>query len=246
LTVKDGDRRAMPRYPVRESDPSRIAEGGVAAVDRALAVLTAFRAEDRGLTLRDLSDRVDLVPSTVLRLLASLIHAGFVLRHADARYTLGPAAAQLHRVYAASFSLQDVVLPVLRDLVDQTLESASFHVRQGDQRLLLYRVNSPQPLSDQSRAGDLLPLDKGTGGHVLQAFSGAPGTHYEQIRQDGYMSLPVSDRSRDLAGISAPVFYPGGELAGALTLTMPAQRFRKSHIPVLRRAAKTLTAALGG
>lgn len=216
------------------------------AVDRALALLMAFQADDAGLTLSDLSERVGLVPSTVLRLLASLMHAGFVLRGADARYTLGPAAAQLHRVYAASFSLEDAVMPTLRALVEQTRESASFHVRQGTQRLLLYRVNSPQPLSDQSRAGDLLPLDQGTGGHVLQAFSGAAGELHDRIRQDGYMSLPVSDRSPDLAGISAPVFYPGGQLAGALTLTMPAQRYLASHIPVLRRAAQSLTAALGG
>lgn len=236
----------MPRYPVRQPDPSQIAEGGVTAVDRALTVLTAFQLDDAGLTLRELSDRVGLVPSTVLRLLASLMHAGFVQRDADARYTLGPATAQLHRVYAANFSLQNVVLPTLRTLVQTTRESASFHVRQGKQRLLLYRVNSPQPLSDQSRAGDLLPLDKGTGGHVLQAFSGASGPQYDRIRQDGYMSLPISDRSADLAGVSAPVFYPGGELVGALTLTMPAQRFDPAHIQTLRRAAQALTHALGG
>ncbi|MCD0503234.1 IclR family transcriptional regulator [Bordetella petrii] len=236
----------MPRYPVRPADPTLVSEGGVAAVDRAMAVLAAFRADDAGLALRDISERVGLVPSTVLRLLASLMHAGLVQRRPDSRYALGPAVAHLHRVYAASFSLQDVVLPALRDLVERTQESASFHVRQGEQRLLLYRVNSPQPLSDQSRAGDLLPLDRGTGGHVLQAYTGARGARYERIRKDGYMSLPASDRAPDLAGISAPVFHAGGELAGALTLTMPAHRFRKAHVPVLRRAAQALTEALGG
>ncbi|MVW70684.1 IclR family transcriptional regulator [Bordetella sp. 15P40C-2] len=236
----------MARYPVRQPDPAQVADGGVTAVDRALAVLMAFREDDAGVTLRELSERVSLVPSTVLRLLASLIHAGFVQRDAEARYRLGPSAAHLNRVYAASFRLQDIVLPVLQTLVAQTRESASFHVRQGEQRLLLYRVNSPEPLSDQSRAGDLLPLDQGSGGHVLQAFSGATGDIYDRIRAEGYMSMPVSDRSADLAGISAPVFYPDRQLAGALTLTMPAHRFRKTHVPVLRRAAKSLTAALGG
>jgi DNA-binding IclR family transcriptional regulator len=33
-----------------------------------------------------------------------------------------------------------------------TAESASFHVRQGDQRLCLYRVDSPQPVRDSTRA----------------------------------------------------------------------------------------------
>ncbi len=235
----------MPRYPVRTPDATQVAEGGVAAVDRALAVLTAFRESDSGLTLSELAERVQLVPSTVLRLLASLAHAGFVQRRADGRYALGPAAAQLHRVYAASFNLQELVMPALHALVQVTRESASFHVRQGDHRLVLYRVNSPQPLSDQSRAGDLLPLERGSGGHVLLAFGGEPGAFYDRIRAAGYMASPVSDRSAELAGISAPVFDGQHTLSGALTLTMPAQRYREEHIAKLRAAADRLSKALG-
>lgn len=235
----------MPRYPVRPADHAQSAEGGVTAVDRALTLLTAFRVTDQTLSLSELSERASLVPSTVLRLLASLMHFGFVLRRPDGRYALGPAAARLNRVYAASFNLQDAVLPALQELVGQTQESASFHVRQGAHRLVLYRVSSPQPLSDQSHAGDLLPLDRGTGGHVLMAFCDTPGEFYEALRQRGYMASPVSDRSPELAGISAPVFDAQGMLAGALTLTMPVHRYKDAHIPVLREAAARLSAALG-
>lgn len=51
----------------------------------------------------------------------------------------------------------------------------AFHVRQGDQRLVLFRVDSPQGLRDHVRAGDLLPLDRGAGGLVLMAYGGAKG-----------------------------------------------------------------------
>jgi len=148
-------------------------------------------------------------------------------------------------VYTSTFNLEDTVIPILRTLVSQTRESASFHIRQGEQRVVLLRVNSPQPLSDQSRAGDLLPLDKGTGGHILRAFSGAVGPHYDAIRHDGYMSQPISDRAPELAGISAPVFYANDALAGALTLTMPAQRFDPAYIDIVCRAAQTLNKSLG-
>jgi len=236
----------MSRYPVRSLHADQIAAGGVAAVDRALVLLTAFRDSDQGLTLATLAERVQLVPSTVLRLLASLLHAGFVQKRGDGSYALGPAVAGLYRVYRASFHLQEVVLPALQTLVARTQESASFHVRQGEYRLVLYRVNSPLPLTDQTQMGDLLPLARGASGHVLLAFSGEPGAFYDKIRQAGYVALPVSDRSADLSGISAPVFDAQAALRGSITLTMPVQRYRAQHIALVCETAQCVTQALGG
>lgn len=236
----------MARYPVRPADAAFTAEGGVAAVDRALTLLAAFREDDKALSLSELSNRTGMVRSTTLRLLASLGHFGFVQKTPDGGYALGPAVARLHRVYSASFSLDALVPPALRRLVDRTHESASFHVQQGSQRLVLYRVNSPQSLSDQSRVGDLFPLDRGTGGHVLRAYAGAQGERYDRIRAEGLCAMPVSDRSPDLAGISAPVFDARQELVGAVTLTMPAQRYDAAHCDAVRETARTLTLQLGG
>ena len=236
----------MPRYPTRPSIAAHTAEGGVTAVDRALTVLISFRETDQHLSLGDLSERTQLVPSTVLRLLASLIHFDLVHRRNDGRYSLGPTVAKLNHVYAQSFNMQEIVLPALHRLVEEVQESASFHVQQGKNRLVLYRVNSSQPLSDQSRAGDLLPLDRGSGGHVLLAFSGKAGRNYDKIRQQGYVASPISDRSPELAGISAPVFNASGELAGALTLTIPVHRYKPEYVPTLREAARRLTREMGG
>jgi DNA-binding IclR family transcriptional regulator len=92
--------------------------------------------------------------------------------------------------------------------------------------------------------GDLVPLTRGTGGRVLMAFSGAKGAMYERIRQDGYVAL-IGDRSPELAGISAPVFKAQGELVAAVTLTMPANRFRQEHIEPTRQAARAISGKLG-
>jgi DNA-binding IclR family transcriptional regulator len=169
-----------------------------------------------------------------------------VQRTPDGGYVVGPSAVRLHKIYTSSFSLDALVPEALRELVERTHESASFHVQQGDHRLVLYRVNSPQPLSDQSRAGDLLPLDRGTGGHVLKAFSGAAGALYDRIRAEGMSAMAISDRSPDLAGISAPVFDAHDRLVGAVTLTMPAQRYDAAHQTALRETARWLTQRLGG
>lgn len=243
----------MPRKSSIESASDRdAAPGGAAAVDRALSLLRAFRAGDEALPLAVLAERTQLYKSTALRLIASLEHAGFLLRREDGRYALGSEIARLHGLYAAAFSLETVVMPVLRELTAITGESAAWHVRQpqgtGWVRLCLYRVDSPQVLRDHVRAGDLLPTDRGVGARVLIAFGPEPRpaespedrTLYERIRADGYCAM-VGDRSPELAGISAPAFHADGTLAGAVTLTMPAHRYAPASIAAVRNAAAKLS-----
>ncbi|KAF1042805.1 IclR family transcriptional regulator [Xylophilus sp.] len=233
------------------------APGGAAAVDRALSLLAAFRPGDRALPLAELAGRARLYKSTALRLLASLEHGAFVVRQDDGRYALGPAIARLHGIYAAASSLEDTVMPVLRALVERTGESAAFHVRRdqpggGWVRLCLLRVDSPQLLRDHVRAGDLLPADRGAGARVLQAFGpqtdSAPPQDAEllaQVRAQGWCAL-IGDRTPELAGISAPVLRSDGSLAGALTLTMPTQRYAEEPIAAVVEAARSLGPLLRG
>lgn len=231
---------------------SHAAPGGAAAVDRALTLLAAFRQGDVSLSLAELAGRTQLYKSTALRLLASLEHARLVQRLEDGSYGLGSEVARLNAVYAASFSLDRIVLPALRALVAATRESAAYHVVQGDARLCLYRVDSPQPVRDHIKAGDVLPINRGTGGRVLMAFGAQrPGAGagaltakdknlYARIREQGYFSA-MGDRLAGVAGISAPVFKADGSLAAALTLTMPAERYDERHVRKVLEAARKLS-----
>lgn len=236
----------MPRKSSHASvADEQAAPGGAAAVDRAISLLAAFQPGDKSLTVTELAQRTRLYNSTVLRLLASLAHGRLLQRTPGGQWALGPEVARLATLYAASFSLEDVVLPEMRALVARTQESVAFHVRQGEQRLVLFRVDSPQLLRDHVQAGDLLPLDRGAGGRVLMACAGARGRLYDQVRRDGHV-LITGDRVPGLAGISAPVWRAGGELVGALTLTAPEARLQPGFVDELRASAARLTAALGG
>jgi DNA-binding IclR family transcriptional regulator len=180
-----------------------------------------------------------LYKSTTLRLLASLVHARLLQRRDDGRYTLGVEVARLNGVFQRQFSLADVVLPVLRQLVTTTGESAAYHVLQGQpphaSRLCLYRVDSPHPVRDHIQAGDVLPADRGAGALVLMAFTPHASSDdgiFElrndpvsvRIRAAGYF-CGVGQRLPDVAGVSAPVFGADGRIAGALTLSLPAHRY---------------------
>jgi DNA-binding IclR family transcriptional regulator len=165
----------MPRKSATPSLSERdAAPGGVAAVDRAMSLLSVFRAGEEPLTLAQLAERSSLHKSTVLRLLASLAHAMLVERLPDGRYALGRGIVRLNHVHQASSSLERVVMPALRELVQATGESAALHAQWGSgataQRISLFRVDSPQPIRDHYKVGDILPMNGGTGARVLIAF----------------------------------------------------------------------------
>lgn len=248
----------MPRKAQNQSlaDESS-APGGAAAVDRAITLLAAFRTGDAALSLAELADRTRLYKSTVLRLLASLEHGRLVERLANGHYALGTEVARLHAIYAANFSLDRLVLPVLKELVQKTGESAAYHVRRGQPpnqtRLCLYRVDSPHPVRDHIQAGDVLPLNSGTGGRVLSAFglgddqqepSQQDRVLYARIREQGFYAS-VGDRLAEVAGISAPVANASGVVVAALTLTMPSHRYEERYVKDVLAAARQLGAALG-
>jgi DNA-binding IclR family transcriptional regulator len=196
---------------------------GVAALDRAFAILFAFRPDDDGLSLAELAARTGLYKSTILRLIASLAHHGMLSRSDDGRYYVGPAALRLGALYQRGLRLADVVLPLMRALRDASGESVSFYVRQKDLRVCLHRVDSIHAIRDHVREGDVLPMDMGSGARVLAAFSGAVGEPFKRIRRDGYY-MSVGERDAETAGISTPVFSAAQPLAGTLTLAGPRSR----------------------
>jgi len=83
------------------SEAQTQAQTGVAAVDRAFLILSAFREDDPALSLAVLARRTGLYKSTILRLMQSLMRAGFVTRLPDGNYVVGGEPARLARLQTA-------------------------------------------------------------------------------------------------------------------------------------------------
>jgi DNA-binding IclR family transcriptional regulator len=208
-------------------------DGGVAALERALTVLRVLESSDAPITLAELSRTTGLYKSTILRLMTSLERNGYAMKLQDGRYDLGVIAFRLGIAYERKNRLRASVAPVLRRLVAQGTESASFHIRQdAAQRLCLLREDSHHSTLDRVTAGDVFPLHSGAAGHVLLAFAGATGKRYDDIRAFGW-TLSLGERDPACAGVAAPVFGPEGIL-GALSLSGPRERFREKEIRKMR------------
>jgi DNA-binding IclR family transcriptional regulator len=230
----------------RQASPDG-ATDGVAAVERALAIVDAVAQRTDPITLADLSRATGFYKSTLLRLIATLERASLVVRRPDGRYALGPYAHTLGRAYEATYRLTESILPLLQDLVDKGTESASFHVYQdADSRICLLRVDSHHSTLDRIRVGDLLPLSKGAAGRLITAYV----VKHEAPQDAGLMLLSMGERDPNCAAVASPVFGPDDELSGAISLSGPKERFTPAAIKKMSRlvqeAARTATQALGG
>src|SRR4051812_35607849 len=115
--MRAGQWRISMTVPVRRKHADR--ESGVAAVDRALALLDAVAGAQAAVSLHELALRTGLYKSTILRLLDSLLRHECVVRLPDGSYAPGPALLLWGSSYLKSVRVETHVTPVLASLVQQ-------------------------------------------------------------------------------------------------------------------------------
>lgn len=235
---------------MKQTKPARApVANSVTAVERALEILGSFKVSQPVLRLSDVADRTGLHKTTALRLIRTLESAGYLVRRDDGRYRLGPSAARLGARYNATFDSDLTLLPALQELSQTSGESASVFVREGDVRICIARVEGPSPIRHAQRIGRALPLDQGSPGKVLLAFSGERGEEFDRIRAEGY-SISIGERHPEISSISVPIYGVNRLLFGALSLSGPTSRLSKKSLLALKLevlgVAADLSISLGG
>lgn len=242
VSTKRGIRSAAKPGTAEQADA-----GGVAAVERALTVLEALLDAGKEVTLAELAARTGFYKSTILRLIVSLEAFGYIRKLDSGGYHLGAKVFELGNAYQKSFRLEAHVLPILREIVAETTESASFYIRNRNQRMVLFRLDSEHHgILDNVRVGDRLPLDRGAGGHVLTNFADG----FRVARPNEFVVATFGERQPDTAAVASPVFGAGGRLVGAIGVSGPRSRFTPTATKRIERVmldkAAMLSARLGG
>lgn len=221
----------------------------VDAVERALSMLDAFDENATRLSLSEVAKRTGLYPSTALRLAGSLEHWGYLRRDTDGYFRLGPTLLRLGTIYQDSFELGQVVRPALARLSTESGETAAFYVREGDDRVCLFRQHSQQAMRHHIDEGVRLPLDRGAGAHVLRAYTTADLPSSTEVVDTGYR-VSFGERDRETAAVAVPVFGAGTSFLGALTLSGSLVRITpevaESFVALLRDVAASLHGELDG
>jgi DNA-binding IclR family transcriptional regulator len=211
-------------------DPVVSPLSGVGVLDKAMAIIE--RLEEGPCFLADLASGTRLPRATAHRLAVALETHGLVSRDPGGRFVLGQRLVGLGRAAGqGQRSLADAATPALAVLRDRTGESTQLYVPSGTQRVCVVSLESPHSLRTIVPIGAVLPMDRGSAGHVLQATP--------QAEKRGWVQS-VEERERGVASVSAPV-RQDGVIIGAVSVSGPIER--TSRQPGRRYAEAVVAAA---
>ena len=243
--------------------------GEVRAVARALDLLLELGEWDRPATLAELARRVDLHPSTALRLLDTLRTRGFVHQSPSRGYVLGGQNFELGNAYLRNVSVWSQANQLAVELADAAGETASVGVMDAGRILYIAIARGQQDMGIASAPGTRHPAYCTSLGKAILAD--LPGEQVLDIlRTDPPVRLTpstlvkISDVQRDLAltrrrgfsidneertpgvvCIGAAVRDHKGDPVGAISVSGPAYRMRARGLDEVGRIViKTASAYL--
>lgn len=236
---------------------------------RALAVLRLLAGSPNELSGTTIANTLQLSSGTAHRLIRALIADGLVARNpASDGYYLGSGAVLLGQAAQRGFGI-DKALPTLERLNAETDESVNLSIRQGDESVVMMRVQSTLPLRFEQHTGARFPLYSTASGKAVLAFSPdadryldslpaklAKVTPYSlhtradlaeqlaEIRERGY-SIDEQENIEGVRCVGAPVLGPEQHAQAALVIQAPTVRMPKSRVHALGkqviRAAKEIS-----
>jgi IclR family KDG regulon transcriptional repressor len=244
------------------------------SLHRAIAILDCFRDVQPELGVREIARQLELHPSTVGRMLATMTSLGILTQDKEShRYRMGSKVLRWSAVYTGSVDLRSEARPYIEELHSQTEETVSLDIPDGDARICVERIESPHRLRWVARIGERMPYFASASGKTLLSFMPpaqqdkllssmrmeklTPKTtadlktlrhELEIIKQRGY-AVSEGERVEGVCCVAAPVFDTTGKAVGAITISGPSTRFSQSKIrqyaQLLIRATARLSRTMG-
>ncbi|MDQ4060548.1 MAG: IclR family transcriptional regulator, partial [Pseudomonadota bacterium] len=247
----------------------------VQALAKGLRILEAFSADRREMTLSEIAAATGLDPGTTFRMLNTLVKLGYVARvPGTRRFMLSLKVLDLGFHAIARTDLREIIRPILRSLVGEISEAASFGVLDGADILYIERVRAGLArLGVDIRIGTTIPASVSAIGHSVLAFlpegevdrvlAAAPRrptlpearvarneilAALDEVRRQGY-ALRDSFLGNGLRVLAMPVLDADGYPVGAISITAPAVRcpaeeFHALALGPVRAAAQSIARAL--
>lgn len=232
------------------------ARGGRGVLDGAFAILDALEHAHAGLGLTDLARASGLAKTSAHRLAEQLVVLGAVQRVAQ-RYYIGARMGRLGRRWQPDPLLRQAGQAAVRDLAMQSRAIASLRILHDDALRVICttvpcgRAYMPTPIDRKSTAQTatgrvLYAADRGT--DVARLPDCWTPREWRHLRESiGELHATVIDHQEAFPGIccaSAPVWWPNGTCAGALTALVQSTKCPPSLADLVSRTARRIGAAL--
>src|SRR5690242_10803314 len=142
----------------------------IQSVDRAIRVLSALQGARR-LSLSELSERLELAPSTTHGIVRSLVEHGMVVQErGSSRYQLGPAVLRLGNVYLDTLELRSKAIPWAEDLARRTGLAVRTGVLLIDDVVIIHHEPRPDGTRQMPEVGIVIPAHASALGKAMLAF----------------------------------------------------------------------------
>jgi len=261
-----------------QTGESRDSEAGagdrdfVASLEKGLAVIQAFDATRPRLTLTDVSKLTGITRAAARRYLRTLTRLGYA--EFDGRYfSLSPRILRLGYAYLSSASVPARLQPFLEKISQDTGESSSAAMFDGDEIVYIARSATRRIMSVGLGVGSRLPIYCTSLGRAilahrpdseidaylnrarLQPRTRFTATDKDQLRQtllkvreQGYATIN-EELEIGLRSIAVPVWQQNGVVTIAINIGTQAARFRPAEmverfLPVLKAAGQSVHYAL--
>jgi IclR family transcriptional regulator, carbohydrate utilization repressor len=242
----------------------------IQVLERAFALLDLLASSEEAMSLKLISERSGLHPSTAHRILNDLTLGRFVERPQAGTYRLGMRLLELGNVVKERLDVREAALAPMRELHKLTHQAVNLSMRQADEIVYIERAYSERSGMQVVRTvGGRAPLHLTSVGKLFLAHddparvrayasrTGLAGHTRNSITELGRLERELSlvrasgiardDEELELGVrcIAAGVYDDQSRLVAGLSISAPADRLEDAWAERVRATARQISSALG-
>ena len=255
---------------MKKTDTVLASKPSVQVIERMFSLIDVLAEGEELMSLKEISEKTGLHPSTAHRILNDLATGRFVDRPESGTYRLGMRLLELGNVVKARLSVRDAALVPMRELHKLTQQPVNLSMRQGDEIIYVERSYSERSGMQVVRAiGGRAPLHLTSTGKLFLAADD-PARVRAYATRTGLMGntrnslTQISLLERDLSKVrqcgfardneelelgvrcvAAGIFNDQKKLVAGLSISAPADRLDEGWLPKLKATAAQISTALG-
>ncbi len=239
-------------------------------LERMFALIDVLASREEAISLKEISERTGLHPSTTHRILNDLTIGRFVDRPEAGSYRLGMRLLELGNLVKGRLNVRDAAVAPMRELHKLIQQPVNLSVRQGDEIVYIERAYSERSGMQVVRAiGGRAPLHLTSVGKLFLAAddpekvrayatrTGLSGNTRNSITQFPQLERELSKAkqygiARDneelelgVRCMAAGIHDDQGRLVAGLSISAPADRLDEQWLPKLEATAREISQALG-
>ena len=253
-----------------KADSDLASTPSVQVIARMFGLIDILASREGAMSLKEISEKSGLHPSTTHRILNDLACGRFVDRPQPGTYRLGMRLLELGNLVKGRLNVRDAALEPMRELHKLIQQPVNLSMRQGDEIVYIERTYSERSGMQVVRAiGGRAPLHltsvgklflaaddpqrirayatrTGLAGHTKNSITQLPALERElsKVRQHG-SAADNEELELGVRCMAAGIYDDQGKLVAGLSISAPASRLEDGWLAKLRATAQEISESLG-